>query len=59
VNETKSGIVSIIDMNGKELLNRELTDLKTDVDLSSFESGLYFVKLIDNDNIEFRKVLKL
>lgn len=59
VNETKSGIVSIIDMNGKELLNRELTDLKTDVDLSSFESGLYFVKLIHNDNIEFRKVLKL
>ena len=57
--ETVSGNLSIIDMSGKELLNRDLTDLKTDVDLSSFESGLYFVKLTHNDNIECRKVVKL
>jgi hypothetical protein len=57
--ENISGWLSVSDLNGKELLNRELTEPLTSVDLSLLDSGMYIVRLMQDDQIALRKVVKL
>ena len=54
-----SGQLAVYSLSGKEILNQELTELRTSIDLSRLESGMYLVRLMYNDRIELRKVVKL
>jgi hypothetical protein len=45
-------------MNGKELFNKELTELQTKIDMSGLDSGMYIIRLMQDDQIELRKVVK-
>lgn len=53
-----SGRISVTDMNGKELFNKELTELQTKIDMSGLDSGMYIIRLMQDDQIELRKVVK-
>jgi hypothetical protein len=53
-----SGSLIINDLNGRELLYKQLVETRTEVDMSGLPNGVYVVKLIQNDNIEFRKIVK-
>lgn len=55
---TKGSILSILNINGQELINQQLNDSKTQIDVSKLTSGIYFVKIINDGIIEIRKVIK-
>lgn len=44
-----SGEISIIGITGKELLNQQVTAPKTEFNVSALPAGVYFIKLISND----------
>jgi photosystem II stability/assembly factor-like uncharacterized protein len=41
--------VSVYGIDNKELIYREVSGLKTEIDISSFPAGVYFIKLISSD----------
>ena len=50
----------LLDMNGKELLNKKntyITGETLEIDLSSIAAGVYFIKIITADNMEVRKMV--
>lgn len=51
-NETSSGIeaeISIYSLTGKELLRQQLTGPKTEFNVSALPAGVYFIRLIPDD----------
>jgi hypothetical protein len=57
--ESLSGIlVTIYDIYGNELLNKEINNSKTIINVDKLTSGIYFLKLTNNTKIEVRKFIK-
>ncbi len=52
------GDVSIIGLTGKELLRQQVTGPKTEFNVSALPAGVYFIKLINNDQNAAVKVGK-
>ncbi len=50
--------LSIINLNGEEVLIRSLIKLKTQIDISNLPSGVYFVRLINDKTVEVGKFIK-
>jgi hypothetical protein len=44
--------------SGQEVLTQTIRDTKTEIDISNFASGVYFVKLINDNQVELRKIIK-
>ena len=55
---TKGGTLTIYNINGKELIKRQIRESKTQIDISNLASGAYFVKLITDKKVEVRKIIK-
>ncbi|MEC4004733.1 T9SS type A sorting domain-containing protein [Flavobacterium sp. SUN052] len=58
---TEENMKSIVlfDILGKEVLNKEVNSNSNSVDISNFNSGLYFVKIyFENGNINTQKIIK-
>jgi hypothetical protein len=53
-----SGSLTIGDLNGRELLSKQLVETRTVVEMGDFPNGMYIVRLIQNDNLEIRKIVK-
>ena len=51
--------ISILDMNGKTILHKNITDFQTILDISSLSSGVYFIKAIYQEGIAIEKFVKL
>ena len=51
-------IVSVCNLDGKEILKKILKGVKSEIDLRTFPAGIYFVKLINNEGIEVQKIIK-
>ncbi len=51
------GIISIIDLKGRELLSKGLDGQKTQLDLSDINPGLYVAKIRINGSTQFKKFL--
>ena len=49
------GEISVMDMYGKEILRNEKIERSTEVDLSAYSSGMYFIKLIKDGASKTRK----
>ncbi|RPH33347.1 MAG: T9SS C-terminal target domain-containing protein [Bacteroidales bacterium] len=47
---------SIIDINGKLLISKEISDNK--IDISGLQEGVYTIKLLSKDGIVTRKFVK-
>jgi hypothetical protein len=58
-NEIESEYFSIINVVGQELMKQQFTGMKTEVDISSLKSGLYFLNLKQDGKPEVRKFVKL
>ena len=50
--------VGLFDANGQELFSLRLKKPKESLDLSSIESGLYFLKIEANGKVEYRRLVK-
>lgn len=53
-----NGNLFIYDVRGLELLRQQINDSKTQINLSSLSSGIYFLKLITKNSIVVRKIIK-
>jgi len=49
---------AINDINGRELLGSAMPEAKVNIDLSDLPAGVYLVKLMFNERVEFRKIIK-
>ncbi|HOV92441.1 MAG TPA: T9SS type A sorting domain-containing protein [Candidatus Kapabacteria bacterium] len=43
-------LVKIYNVNGVKVLEKELTQSKTNINLSDYSSGLYIINITDNNN---------
>ena len=50
--------ISVCNSEGKEILKKLLKQMKTEIDLGAFPSGIYFAKLIHNQDVEVQKIIK-
>lgn len=53
-----SGSLLISDLNGRELLAKQIVESRTEVDMRDFPNGMYIVRLIQDDNLEIKKIVK-
>lgn len=56
---TENLTIEILDLNGKNLLTKDLSGLSVSLDLSSFQSGTYLVKICSSTNKLTKKIIKL
>ena len=59
IENTYEAIISIMNVNGKEVIHQQITESKTVIDITSLPSGFYFARLILNGSVEVRKMIKL
>ena len=50
--------LSVFNINGQELLTKQVLSPKTQLDLSGFAKGVYTIRLLNNDKVEVRKIVK-
>jgi photosystem II stability/assembly factor-like uncharacterized protein len=50
--------LTIMNLNGEEILTQSLIKPKTQIDISSLPSGVYFVRLTNDRTVEVRKFVK-
>jgi hypothetical protein len=50
--------LSIMDLNGQEVVTRQITEPKTNIDISSLPSGVYFVRLTNDKTVDVGKIVK-
>jgi hypothetical protein len=53
-----NGTVSIYGMSGQELIQQHIQGSRSETNVSSLPKGIYFVRLINNEKIDFGKFLK-
>ncbi|MFH1297386.1 MAG: leucine-rich repeat protein [Bacteroidota bacterium] len=53
-----TGHLYILNLNGQELLQQEITETTTTIDIITLPSGVYFIKLINNKTVEVGKLIK-
>ena len=51
-------LLSVYNINGQKLLNQQIGSGKTQIDMSGFAKGVYTVKLLNNNKVEIRKIVK-
>ncbi len=55
---TKESTLTILNLNGQELIRQEIKDIETQIDISNLAIGVYFAKLMNNNTVEFSKIIK-
>ena len=55
---TQDGNLTIVNMEGQQILTRQITELKTQLDISSLPIGVYFVRLSNDRTVEVGKIVK-
>jgi hypothetical protein len=45
-------------MEGQQLITRQLTEPKTQIDISNLPSGVYFVRVTNDKTVEVGKITK-
>ena len=50
--------LSMMNLNGQEVLTRQITESKTQIDISNLPSGVYFVRLTNDKTVEVGKFVK-
>jgi hypothetical protein len=50
--------VTMYNVNGREMLKKQISGNVTKIDIRSFANGVYIVKLIQGNAVEVRKIVK-
>jgi photosystem II stability/assembly factor-like uncharacterized protein len=58
IETSAEGLLSIQNVNGREILNKLLTKAYYQIDISSFASGVYFLKLTNEKSVQVGKFIK-
>jgi hypothetical protein len=53
----KQSLAVLSDMKGQELLRQVISETKTQADISSLSGGIYFIKIIDGNCVQVRKIV--
>jgi hypothetical protein len=56
--ETLKINLAIINFEGQQLITHQITETKTQVDISSLPGGVYFVRLMNEKTVEVKKIVK-
>jgi hypothetical protein len=54
----KNTLLTIYNLNGQQFITQPITEPQTLVDVSGLPSGVYFVKVVDDDKVMMGKVVK-
>ncbi len=55
---TEDCLLTVLDINGKELIRQQINESTSQINMSKLASGLYFVKLVSGKAVEVRKIVK-
>jgi hypothetical protein len=55
---TLDGNLTIVNIEGQQLITRQITMTKTQIDISNLPSGIYFVRLTNDKTVEVGKIIK-
>ena len=55
----KESTLTIVNIEGQELITRQITKPKTQIDISNLPSGIYFLRLTNDKTVEVVKFVKL
>ena len=58
LSEIKPTAIRISDVTGKLILEDNMNESKKSIDLSSYNSGIYFIQLTDNNDSRVVKLVK-
>jgi hypothetical protein len=50
--------LSVFNISGQEVLTQQVVSTKTQLELSDFAKGVYTIRLLQNDRVEVRKIVK-
>lgn len=50
--------LSILNVNSQKIMERQISDYKTQIDISNLSPGVYFVKLQNRNTVEIKKLIK-
>jgi len=50
--------LTISNIRGQELIRQQINDYKIQIDIGNLASGIYFVKLITDEKVVTRKIIK-
>ena len=53
-----NSVLSVFNISGQELLKQKVVSCKSQLDMSSLSKGVYTIRLLNNDKVEVRKVVK-
>ena len=53
-----NAVFTLMDASGKEMQQRFMNGVKLELDLSAIEAGVYFIRIIDGENISTKKLIK-
>ena len=56
---TANGHFSILNLSGQELITRQITEPRTQIDISRLPGGIYIVKVTDEKTVMVQKIIKL
>jgi len=56
--ETQDNYFEIVNIEGHQIMTNQITQPKTEVDISSLPSGVYFVRLTNDRTVEIGKFVK-
>jgi hypothetical protein len=56
--ETEGSKLFIVNVEGQVQLEQKITQSKTQIDISTLPSGVYFVRLINDNTVEIGKLIK-
>jgi hypothetical protein len=54
----KGGVLTLFNINSQLLVTKEISDFKTEIDLGSYRSGIYYIKIKNDNEIVVRKIIK-
>jgi hypothetical protein len=54
----KNTILTIYNLNGQQLIQRQITEQQTVVDVSNLSQGVYFVKVTDDSKVKVGKIIR-
>ena len=50
--------ISISNLNGQQLITRQISEPKTVIDISTMPSGVYFIRVTNDRTVEVGKIMK-
>ncbi len=55
---TAKNLISILNLNGQQLITRQITEPMTQIDISTLPNGVYFMRVTNDKTVEVGKIVK-